>query len=83
MSEITKLETYVHVTIANLNKPGSFVTSNRGNGFTVSGWKVLMEKAVFIGKVLGTKVKHANNHILVDNLGSREWVRERTRNLLG
>ena len=59
MAEIKKLQTYVHVTLANLNKPGSFFTSDEGNGFVMSGWKVAMGSAVFCGKVLGTQVQQA------------------------
>ncbi|CBY16377.1 unnamed protein product, partial [Oikopleura dioica] len=55
MAEIKKLQTYVHVTLANLVKPGSFFTSDEGNGFVMSGWRVPMGSAVFCGKVLGTQ----------------------------
>jgi hypothetical protein len=46
----------VHVTLATLNNPGAFSTSNGINGFIMAGWKVPMTSAVFCGKVLGTKV---------------------------
>lgn len=47
---------FVHVTLAILNKPGSFFTSEEGNGFIISGWKIHMSSAVFCGKVLSTQV---------------------------
>ena len=59
MSLNEKSQTYVHVTLANLNKPNSFFTSDKGNGFVVSGWQIPMAIAVFCGRVLGTLVKHA------------------------
>jgi hypothetical protein len=56
MAGIEKVQTIVHITIATLNKPGSFFTSDEGNGFIMSGWRVPMATAVFCGKVLETKV---------------------------
>ncbi|CBY15406.1 unnamed protein product [Oikopleura dioica] len=55
MAENKMLQNYVHVTLANLNKPDSFFTSDVGNGFLIYGWQIAMGAAVFCGKVLGTK----------------------------
>ena len=56
MTDSDKLVNFVHVTLANLNKPNSFITTEKGNGFLISGWKILMGTAVFCGKVLAAKV---------------------------
>ena len=45
------------VTLAILNKPDSFIRIDERSGFKIYGWNVLMQKAVFCGKVLEAKVK--------------------------
>ena len=61
MSQIKELQTTVHVTIATLNKPGSFFTSDTGHGFVMFGHRIAMGSAVFSGKVLDTKVTARTN----------------------
>lgn len=76
-------QTFVHVTLAMLGKPGSFFTSNEGNGFVLAGSKITMGTAVFCGKVLGTKVKKNTSNRFQFHSGIGHIKRECTRNLLG
>jgi hypothetical protein len=56
MNNDKKVLTYVHVTLAVLNRPDAFFTNDNGNGFTMGNIKIPMHTAVFCGKVLATKV---------------------------